>query len=86
MLVITGETVQTCPQSGETFILVNAMMAHLDWIHDGVTIPIYMSGTIICADNSSPTQKQLEDCPLTVLTSHHDWDPHSVSKSLTKQG
>ena len=45
---------------------------------EDVTIPLYISGTIVCDDSSSPTQKQLEDCPLIVPTSPHDWDPHSI--------
>ena len=43
-----------------------------------VTAPLYISGTIVCADNLSPTQQQLEDYPRIVLTSPHYWDPHSV--------
>ena len=43
-----------------------------------VTIPLYMSGTIFCAGTLSSIQHQLEDCPLIVLTSPHDWYPHSV--------
>ena len=44
----------------------------------GVTILIYMSGTIICADTSSSTQKQLEYFPKIILTYQHYQDPHSV--------
>ena len=44
----------------------------------GVTILIYMSGTIMWAYTSSPTQQQLEDCPRIILTSQHDWDPHPI--------
>ena len=44
---------------------------------ENVTIPLYMSGTISCSDTSSPTQQQLDYCPRLVLTSPHDWDPHS---------
>ena len=45
---------------------------------DDVTVTFYMSGTIFCADTSSPTQQQLEDCPRIILTYPHDWYPHSV--------
>ena len=43
-----------------------------------MTVPLYMSGTVVCADISSPTQQQLEDSPRIVLTSPHEWDPHSI--------
>ena len=45
---------------------------------EDVTIPLYMSGTIVCADISSPTQQYLEDFPWVILTSQHDWDPHPI--------
>ena len=45
---------------------------------EDVVVPLFMSGTIVCAETSSPTQKQLDDCPRIVLTSLHDWYPHSV--------
>ena len=44
---------------------------------EDVTILLYMSGTMFCADTSSLTQQQLEDFPRIILTSQHDWDPHS---------
>ena len=43
-----------------------------------VTITLYMSSTIICAETSSPTQQQLEDFTWIILTSQHEWDPNSV--------
>ena len=45
---------------------------------EDLTVPLYMSGTIVCADTSSLTQKKLEDCLRIVLTFPYDWDPHSV--------
>ena len=45
---------------------------------EDVNIPLYMSGTIVCADTSSPTQQQLYYCPQIVLTCLHDMDPHSI--------
>ena len=42
---------------------------------EDVTVPLYMSGTIVCSDTSSPTQKQFYYCPQIVLTYPHDWDP-----------
>ena len=45
---------------------------------EDATIPLYMLDTIVCAENLSPTQKQLEDFPRIVLTSPHDWDTPSV--------
>ena len=45
---------------------------------EDVTIPLYMSGTIVCADTSSSTQKQLEYFPKIILTYQHYQDPHSV--------
>ena len=47
-------------------------------IQEDVNIPLYMSGTMFCADNSSPTQQQLDNCPWIIQTYQHDWDPHSV--------
>ena len=46
---------------------------------EDANIPLYMLGIIVYADNSSPTQKKLEDSPWIVLTYHHGWYPHSVS-------
>ena len=43
-----------------------------------MTIPLYMSGTIVCVYTSSPKQQQLEDFHKIILTYQHDWDPHSV--------
>ena len=43
-----------------------------------MSIPLYMAGTIVCANTSSPTQQELEDCPQIILTYQNDWDPHSV--------
>ena len=37
-----------------------------------------MSVTIIFADTQLPTQQHLEDFPQIILTSQHDWDPHSI--------
>ena len=45
---------------------------------EDVTVSLYMSGTIFCSVTSSTKQKQLDYCPLIVLTSPHDWDPHFV--------
>ena len=45
---------------------------------EDVTVPLYISGKIICADTLSPTHQQLADCLRIVLTSPHDWDPNSV--------
>ena len=43
-----------------------------------VIIPLYLDGTIVCSDTSSPAQKQLEDCPWIVLISQNYWYPLSV--------
>ena len=43
-----------------------------------MTIPLYISGTIVCGDTSLPTQQQLEDIPQIFLTSLHEWDTNSV--------
>ena len=45
---------------------------------DEVMISLYMSGKIVCADNSSPTQQQLDNCMWIVLTSPYDWNHHFV--------
>ena len=45
---------------------------------EDVTIPLYMSGTILCDDASSPTQQKSEDSLQIVLKYLHDWDPQSV--------
>ena len=45
---------------------------------EDVTIPLYMSGPIVCADTSSPTQKKWDYFPWIVLKYTHGWDPHSV--------
>ena len=36
------------------------------------TVPIYISGTVVCADIFSPTHQKLEDYPHIVLISPHD--------------
>ena len=45
---------------------------------EDVTVPLYMSVTIDCADTSSTTQQQLYDCLRIVLTSPHDWYTRSI--------
>ena len=45
---------------------------------EDVTITLYMAGTIVCDDTSSPTKQQLGDCTWIILTYQHDWYPHSV--------
>ena len=45
---------------------------------DKVTIPLYISRTIVFDDTLSLTQQNLEDYLRIVLTSPYDWDPHSV--------
>ena len=45
---------------------------------EDVTIPLYISGTIVCADTSSSTQKNLEYCSNIILTYQHYQYPHSV--------
>ena len=45
---------------------------------EDMTIPLHKSGIIVCADTSSPKKRQLEDFLWIVLTSPHEWDPHSV--------
>ena len=45
---------------------------------EDMTIPLYTSGTLFCADTSSPAQEQLDYCPWTILTYKYEWDPHSV--------
>ena len=50
----------------------------ITWPEEDATVPIYISGTVVCADTLSPTHQNLEDYPQMVLISPHDWDPHSV--------
>ena len=50
----------------------------ITWPQEGVTITLYMSGTIFCANTSLPTQQQLYDFPRIILTYQHDYDPHYI--------
>ena len=45
---------------------------------EDMTISLYMSGTILCDDDLSPTQQQTEDSLQIVLKYPHDRDPQSV--------
>ena len=62
-------------------VQVNPCMHKLMGINlykEDATITLYMSGTMFYTDTSSPTQQQLEDFPWIILTSQHDWKPHSI--------
>ena len=37
-----------------------------------------IKGTFIFADTFNPTTKQLHDCPHTILSSPHEWNPQKV--------
>ena len=43
-----------------------------------VSIELYSEGTIICGDTRMPTESELGQLPWLILTSPHNWDPHTV--------
>ena len=42
------------------------------------SVKLYSEGMIICGDTRTPTESELGQLPLLILTSPHDWDPHNV--------
>ena len=53
-------------------------------------MPLSREGTIIFATTHTPSQKELEQCPHIILSSHHTWTPgdvrfNSVTHSLEEE-
>ena len=40
---------------------------------------LMMAGTIIYMNTSTPSQKELQECPHIALTSPHPWNPHEIT-------
>ena len=49
--------------------------------HDEVFVPFSTSGTTVYFESFYPTQDQMENCPLVILTSDSEWSPHAVELS-----
>ena len=41
-------------------------------------LELKMRGTTIFADTYTPSEKELHDCPHVIMSSPHEWNPHTV--------
>ena len=53
-------------------------------VHDDVTIPLFLTGTTIFLETTTPTQSELDTCPHIHLTCDADWNPQTVQLSAAQ--
>ena len=42
-------------------------------------LELKMKGTTIFADTFTPSEKELHECPHIIMSSAHEWNPHTVN-------
>ena len=65
-----GTKVQDGPTSPHPLSIITA--------DDEFSMELSMQGTIVLAPIHTPSQKELEECPHIILSSHKPWNPLTV--------
>lgn len=70
-----GIQVQDNPFDSDRILSIQGLSAN----DNEVVIPLNTKGTTILFESRTPTQQELDECTWIYLTSHSEWNPHTIS-------